>query len=162
MVKICRSCLNMFEGHISIDNCPMRECGGWELIEIDDMLADVIIRFWSMGISTAFCCSGHLYESCFSPHIMFDEPRDDEGRKALTFLREMIVDLNTDENQVEIGEIKPLRDMYVFTVSAKQCENHPIDRLLVQSDFLFFLYDSSEFIREVIFEDSGCACTETQ
>jgi len=161
MVKICRNCLNMFEGHISTDNCPMRECGGWELIEIDDMLADVIIRFWSLGISTASCCSGHLYESCFSPHIRFDELLDDEGRDALTFLREMIVDLNADENLVEIGEIMTFPDMYVFTVSAKQCENHPIDRLLVQSDYLFFLYEAVDFIQMVIFEDCGCACDET-
>ncbi len=126
MVKICRNCLNMFEGHISIDDCPMRECGGWELIEIDDMLADVIIRFWSMGISTAFCCSGHLYESCFSPHIMFDEPRDDEGREALTFLRDMFVNLNLDENQIEISEIKPLLGYYVFTVRAKECQDDAI------------------------------------
>jgi len=116
MVKICRSCLNIFEGHISIDNCPMRECGGWELIEIDDMLAAVIIRFWSMGISTAFCCSGHLYEFSFSPHVMFDEPRNDEGREALTFLRNLILDLNEADNLVDIGEIEPLRDMYTFTV----------------------------------------------
>ena len=88
-------------------------------------------------------------------------PINRTARDALTFLREMIVDLNADDNQVEIGEIKTFPDMYVFTVNAKQCKNHPIDRLLVQSDFLFFLYDSSEFIREVIFEEHSCACDET-
>ena len=119
MVKICRDCLNMFEGHISIDNCPMRECGGWELIEIDDMLADV-------DFSTAFHCSGHLYESCFSPYIMFYEPCDNEGREALTFLRDMFVNLNLDENQIEISEIKPLREFDVFTVRAKECQDDAI------------------------------------
>jgi hypothetical protein len=162
MVKTCRSCLNMFEGHISIDNCPMRECGGWELIEIDDMLAAVIIRFWTMGISTAFCCSGHLYETCFSPHVMFDEPRCDEGREALTHLRNILLELNEADNLVDIGEIEPLRDMYTFTVSAKKCHDDPILRLEVQSDFLSFLYEASELFRAEFFEDCNCAHVETQ
>ena len=119
MVKICKNCLNTFEGHISIDNCPNRECGGRKLIEFDDMLADV-------DLSTGFHCLGPLYESGFSPYIMFFEPGDNEGREALTFLRDMFVNLNLDENQIEISEIKPLWQFDVFTVRAKKCQDDAI------------------------------------
>ena len=160
MIKICRNCLHLFEGSSTIDYCPIRNCGGWELVEIDDMLADVLTRFWSMGISTVFSCSGHLYDYCFSPHVMFDEPRCDEGRKALTFLRNVLMDLNEETNLVDIGEIEPLRDMYTFTVRAKKCEDDPILRMEVQSDFLSFLYEASEFIRTELFGDCDCEHAE--
>jgi hypothetical protein len=93
---------------------------------------------------------------------MFDEPRNDEGREALTFLRNLFLDLNEADNLVDIGEIEPLRDMYTFTVRAKECEDDPILRLEVQNDFLSFLFEASEFIRAEICEDCGCAHAETQ
>jgi hypothetical protein len=158
MVKICRNCLNMFEGHIAIDNCPMRECGGWELIEIDDMLADVIIKFWSKGISTAFSCSGHLYEPCFSPYLIFG-PYDEDRAEALKFFRGILIEWN-DKYQAYISEIKPLWDRSVFTVRANQCEDDPKQRIKVQSDFINYLYDIVEFIPSDIFEKHVCASAE--
>ena len=131
----------------------MRDCGGWELIEIDDMLVDVIRKFWMLGISTAFCCSGHLYESCFSPHVMFDATRDDEGRQEMEDLRDMFMDLDVELNRVEIGEIESLRDMHTFTVSAKPCENDSLERLYVQNDFIEFLYDVVDFIKAILEEE---------
>lgn len=93
---------------------------------------------------------------------MFDEPRSDEGREALTLLRNLFLDLNEADNLVDISEINPLRDMYTFTVRAKECEDDPIFRLEVQSDFLSFLYEASEFVRAEICEDCGCTHAETQ
>lgn len=168
MVKICRSCLNMFKGHISIDNCPIKECVDRKLIEIDDMLADVIIKFWSKGISTAFCCSGHLYESSFSPYLTFG-PYDRDSLETLEFDRGIFLEWN-EKHQVYIGEIKlyigelePLWERYVFTVRAHQCENDPNQRLQVQSDFLQYLYDIVEFMPSKISENHEytCACAES-
>lgn len=152
MVKICRSCLSMFEGNIPIEHCPMRDCGGWELIKIDDMLVDVIRKFWMVGISTVFCCSGHLYKPSFSPHVKFDAARDDEGRQELEDLRDMFMELENELNRVDISEIEPLRDMHTLTVRAKQCENDPMERLNVQNDFIEFLYDVVEFVKTILEE----------
>ena len=162
MVKICRNCFHLFEGRLSINYCPIRNCEGWELVEIDDMLADMITRFWVMGISTVYSCSGHLYNRCFSPYVVFDEPRCDEGRKALTFLRNVLLDLNERHTLVDIGEIEPLRDMYTITVRAKKCEDYPILRMEVQSNFLSFLYEASELIQAELFGVCDCEHEEAR
>jgi len=93
-------------------------------------------------------------------HVMFDEPLCDEGQKSLTHLRNILLELNEADNLVDIGEIEPLRDMYTFTVRAKECEDDPIFRLEVQSDFLSFLYEASELIRAEFFEDCDCPHAE--
>ena len=112
-------------------------------------------------ISTAFSCSGHLYESCFSPYIMFDGPYDENGQEFLTFYRGILLEWN-DQYQANISEIEHLWNKYVFTVraNANQCEKDPKQRLQVQSDFINYLYDIAEFIPSDIFEKHVCASAE--
>lgn len=78
MVRICQICNGVYdtvflqsqgEGSYS---CPNTECGHVTLIEVDDLLVDIVVDFFKLGLPTKYCCSGHAYTVCFNPYIRFE------------------------------------------------------------------------------------------
>ena len=152
MVKICEHCFSVFKGNIPNEFCPMADCGGWELIEIDDLMADVIVRFWESGIFTGTSCIGHSYESCFSPFIRFVATKDyyESGESRLDELRDVFQKVN--QTRVEIGEIELRDEVDTYSFDVRGTVNTSIDeyreRLTIQRNFIDTLYDSVEILNE--------------
>ncbi|MGK2905959.1 MAG: hypothetical protein ACSLFH_06380 [Desulfuromonadales bacterium] len=72
MKKLCLACLNIFHSEIAVEYCPMVECGGDDLVEIDDQIVDVIRGLLDHGVCTKSCSSGHLYECLTGAYIVFN------------------------------------------------------------------------------------------
>ncbi|MBD1379051.1 hypothetical protein [Metabacillus arenae] len=78
-MHVCMSCYEKYEGRfLDIANrygetfCPKYECHG-NVIELDELIAPVIIMLNQKGYLTKFCCSGHWYELVSTPYIYFHE-----------------------------------------------------------------------------------------
>jgi hypothetical protein len=163
MLKLCDNCLEIYDGFETNVYCPKRSCEtDGALVEIDDLLIDVIRKFWSIDISTAYCCSGHLYEKYFSPYIIFYAYQCDvENLKEvsewkLIELKEVYkVFHRFQEEGIMVGEIVRIKRGYGFTVRADidpiNEQLSPQERLKIQYNFLNFLY---KFIDE--FEKASC------
>jgi hypothetical protein len=160
-MKLCENCLEIYDDLEHNIYCPKRWCQS-ELAEIDDLLIDITRKFWSMGWITMCCCSGHLYDEYFLPHITFCAHQfDDDNLREISEanLRELkkahkrFVLLK--EEGIIVDEIMKFRDGYFFKVRA-DLDPHkdqfcPQERLKVQFNFLNFLY---KIIDE--FEKASC------
>ncbi|HEA68256.1 MAG TPA: hypothetical protein ENI07_15765 [Desulfobacterales bacterium] len=157
MVKICEYCFNIFNHDVK--TCPMRSCGGWSLIGVDDMMAEVLMHYWMAGYQTIFSCAGHLYENLFNPYIGFGFHHEGpEGplnieycRETLSRLHDYLVKFNKD-HRVIIEKPKQYnnRDMFevkaIETIKAIEHKDYSVRsvRLGVQGQFIGFLYDALE------------------
>lgn len=59
-MKLCYGCQNVFKQDVT--DCPMGDCGGYEVIEVDDQMVDIVKGFMNSGIEpfTMFSCAGHV------------------------------------------------------------------------------------------------------
>lgn len=73
MIMYCQYCKTGYQGGClsGIDICPGMDCGQG-LYEIDELMLPILQQAHYYGIATSSCCSGHLYESTFSPYIAFE------------------------------------------------------------------------------------------
>jgi hypothetical protein len=161
MLKLCGNCLEIYDDFEPNVYCPKRSCQtDGALVEIDDLLIDVVRKFWSIGISTVYCCSGHLYERYFSPYITFYAHQfDEENLKEisewnLTELKEVYKVFHRFQKRgIMVGEIVRIKRGYGFTVRADidqvEYQLSPQERLKVQSNFLNFLYKTAKEIERL-------------
>lgn len=101
---ICPNCYSIYHvKDLTVSQCYEPDCLNksceCELIQIDEPLADVIVKMWKKGIKTKFCCSGHLYEKRFSPYIVFDSSMDLSKFKN----EKTCIDFNISENKIYIN-----------------------------------------------------------
>ncbi len=159
MVKICEYCFRIFTQNV--DNCPLRSCGGWSLVEVDDMMADVLIQYWMAGYQTVFSCAGHLYENLFNPSISFGFHHEGpEGpvtleycRDTLNTLYDYLVKFNKDHrviiekpkryNTMDMFQVTAMDMLKVTAIEHKENRSRSV-RLNVQGQFIGFLYDALE------------------
>lgn len=58
---VCRDCKTVYR-NLKFNGkcgCPNANCVGGPIIEIDDALVPVILKFWEKDVETLYCCSGH-------------------------------------------------------------------------------------------------------
>ena len=127
MKKICQCCFEIYRGKYPIDYCPKVKCNcDAELVEIDDLLVDIIIKFWELEVQTIGSCAGHLYEDNFSPYLrLFAHQFQDKDLAEISGanlddlkeLHHLFNGLNKNYN-FEIGEIEfsDVNSGYQFTV----------------------------------------------
>lgn len=152
MKKVCPCCLHIFD-NTPIDYCPLNGCSA-ELVELDDMLVDVMILFWEIGIGTRYCCAGHLYEKRFRPYIMFEDIWDDEFLLSFEEFRSLLVVVASNRKNIEIGSISSAKDAQTFIVSCEREHNQDKKQILVkQTEFLSFLYDVVAELQRLICDD---------
>ena len=156
MKKVCSNCLHIFDEEMSQEVCPLLDCSDGFLIDIDDLFVDVIRKLAERGISTRYSCSGHLYESCFQPYIMFDGVYLEFMEMDLSRLRDLFVDVDAKRNLVTVGEMADQNDMPIFVVSAvtDSVESDPMQRLKCQMSFLELFYDVIKSVDELIEHDA--------
>jgi len=133
----------VFEGDTLPEYCPLVDCGDGYLVEIDDQIVDVVRGLWACGVSTKYCCSGHLYESCFSPYLMFDGFYSDIDGMDLAGFRKLLIAVNGEDGRVLVEEIEERADGEIFIVKSV-CELSEKDskkKLKCQVDFVEFFYD---------------------
>ena len=159
MQKVCRICFEIYKGTEPLMYCPKVNCvNDSELVEIDDILVDVIIKFWIAEIDTLASCGGHLYKDTFSPYItffahQFDESEMSEINKAnLDNLIQTngIFSMLNEKYGFDIGEIEMSRigQGFEFRVGCNDkmiTENLSAkEKLNIQNKFISFLYDVIE------------------
>jgi hypothetical protein len=153
MKKVCPCCLHIFD-NTPIDYCPLNGCSA-ELVELDDMLVDVMILFWEIGIGTRYCCAGHLYEERFQSYIMFEDIWDDEFLLSFEEFRSLLAEIASKNKHIEIGIINDsVEDTQTFIVSCSA--EHAEDKkqiLAKQAEFVSFLYDVAAEIDRLICAD---------
>ena len=160
-MKICVNCLEIYDDLERNIYCPKRWCQS-ELVEIDDLFIDITRKFWSMGLITMCCCSGHLYDEYFLPYITFcahqfyDENLKEISEANLRELKEAHKRFFLlKEEGIIVDEIMEFRDGNFFKVKADldplKDQFCPQERLKVQINFLNFLY---KFIDEI--EKASC------
>jgi len=156
MKKICSHCLHMFDEVTLPEYCPLVDCSDGYLIDIDDLFVDVIKKFWEREISTRFCCSGHLYKSCFQPYIMFDGVYLEFMEMDLSRLRDLFVDVDAGRNLVSIDKMADKNDMPIFVVSGVCDLREPdrMQRLKCQMSFFELLYDVIKSVDVLIEHDA--------
>ena len=156
MKKVCSNCLHVFYEDTAHELCPLVNCSEGYLTDIDDLFVDVIRKLWERGISTMSSCSGHLYESCFKPYIMFDGVYLDFMELDLSRLRDLIVDVDAKRNLGSVDELVSRNDVPTFLVSAvtDSVESDPMQRLKCQMSFLELFYDVIKQVDELIEHDA--------
>ena len=140
MKKICPNCEHVFNGNIQLEECPIADCVNCELIEVDDMMVDVILRFWSRGVGIDYSCAGHLYKHCAKPTIVFNAACEDTVGVAFADFKALLMEVNADNETVTVGEIVDHCEHLNLQVSGS-CDSGPKQRLKNQMDFFSFLYD---------------------
>ncbi len=143
MKKLCPDCLNIFHSEIAVEYCPMVECDGYDLVEIDDQIVDVIRGLWDRGICTKYCCSGRLYECSSGAYIVFDGFCNDWFDMDFAGFRELLIAVNGDDSRVVIEEFDSRDGEQTFTVKSVRVSDEmtPKQKLKSQFDFVDFFYD---------------------
>lgn len=154
MKKVCPCCLHIFDNTL-IDYCPLNDCCSAELVELDDMLVDVMILFWEIGIGTRYCCAGHLYEERFRPYIMFEDRWDDEFLLSFDEFRSLLVEVASKSKNIVIGTIASVEDAQkIFIVTVGEENTRDKKQILVkQTEFVSFLYDVVAELHRLICDD---------
>ncbi|HOV85127.1 MAG TPA: hypothetical protein PLM79_02125 [Syntrophobacteraceae bacterium] len=139
----CTDCSNFFESNLVKPDkdgdlvCPVKDCDGY-LVDLDDLLADLLTRFWSLGHWTRYSCAGHLWRAEFEPHIAFS--LDEENLK----LKEIIEGMNDGTVRIETSEEEGEEsgeEPKLVVLAAAAASSDPIERLQIQHDFLEFMYE---------------------
>jgi hypothetical protein len=161
-MKLCETCLEIYDDLEQNIYCPKRWCQS-ELVEIDELLINITRKFWSIGWPTMCCCSGHLYDEHFLPHITFYAHQfDDENLKASSEenLRELkkahkrFVLLK--EEGIIVDDILEFRGGCSFMVKADlvplKDQYCPKERLKVKFNFINFLYKFIDKLEKASYE----------
>ncbi len=146
MKRICTDCLNIFEvfqNDTMPEFCPLANCDGYDLVEIDDQMVDVIRGLWARGVGTKYCCSGHLYKHSSGAYLVFDGFYNDLIEMDLAGFRELLIAVNDDDSRVVIEEIEERDGEQTFVVIGVRgsAGMTPKQRLKLQVDFVEFFYD---------------------
>jgi hypothetical protein len=155
MKKLCLACLNIFHSEIAVEYCPMVECDGYDLLEIDDQIVDVIRGLLDRGVGTKYCCSGHLYEFSSGAYIVFDGFYNDFLEMDLAGFRELLIAVNDEDRRVVIEEFDSRDGEQTFVVRSIRGSDRmtPKQRLKSQFDFVDFFYDVfariDDFLEEI-------------
>jgi hypothetical protein len=155
MKKLCPACLNIFHSEIAVEYCPMVECAGDDLVEIDDQIVDVIRGLWDRGICTKSCCSGHVYECLTGAYIVFNGFYNEWFDMDLVGFRGLLIAVNGDDSRVVIEEFDSRDGEQTFTVRSVRVadEMNPKQKLKSQFDFVDFFYDVfariDDFLEEI-------------
>jgi hypothetical protein len=70
MAYVCLECGEIYTERM--ERCPKASCYG-EVAEVDELMIPTIIKLNDKGYITDYCCSGHFYDKCSSPYIMFSD-----------------------------------------------------------------------------------------
>ena len=141
MPKVCNKCFSILHNTDSANYCP--NCGQYELIEIDDMLVDIIVKFWSIGIKTDESCSGHLWEDLetdptpFHPYISFGFKDENE----LNFLEEVLSEACKEKKMYNVEIMERLGKRSLQFESVTYPAPSARERLQIQFEFINLLYD---------------------
>jgi hypothetical protein len=87
MAYVCLECGEIYTERM--ERCPKASCYG-EVAEVDELMIPTIIKLNDKGYITDYCCSGHFYDKCSTPYIMFSECMFD------TFSEKELVELFKD------------------------------------------------------------------
>jgi hypothetical protein len=163
MLKICGNCLEIYDDFEPNVYCPKKSCQcDCKLIKIDDLLIDVIRKYWSLDLYTYCCCSGHLYDNYFSPYVTFfsfqfeeEDLRVDSEVSLSLFKEAHRIFIGLQKEGIRVYEIFKNDEGYGFNVRA---DIDPIneqlssqEKLKVQLNFLNFLYKAADE-----FEKASC------
>jgi len=174
-VKICKHCYTIFRGDLSYgvdgNKCPLTICGdGCPLVEIDDLLADVMVRLWKAGLETSASCSGHLHNRKYvkawgiargveyyfpsltitSCLIRNKEVPMEELKDICLDLAEQYPDVTADYREQE--SVLSLRaGDFNIGIPYKEClkEDDPKKFLDLQQQFVKFLYDLADILHQM-------------
>jgi hypothetical protein len=159
---ICLVCKTIFNKSLLNKNkvlkdyysCPtMNNCYN-SLIEVDEGLADVVLKLNLVGARTLFSCFGHLPKRCTRPYIVFYE-KSDEGK--LNQLRELIIKLVVSnkysysvepivfyKNSYLPGFYDLQGDINKFVVICTNKTENALEKINMQKELLTLLYSVVE------------------
>ena len=158
---ICKTCYTKFNEYFVKNNsdidvisghngrCPISGCLG-RVVFIDDLLVDVIIKFWKLRIKTFSCCSGHLYNDDV-PYLVFGQNIFRGGtydKKHICNIYDNIYNnalkLKEGKNNFNIIIEKPEYDKidksYKFSISIEK-EKNKIKQIFTFVQFISELYE---------------------
>ena len=99
--------------------CPISTCGG-PLREVDDFLADIIIKLKKFGLKTIYSCSGHLHKDTTFPHVTFLL-----SELGVAFVKKVLATMDVVNTSFEhVFEFKPAIDSDYW----HQCEHEKRDK----------------------------------
>lgn len=103
-----RMCLNCFKVYAPTRKIPCGNCGS-NLVKIDELYIAIIKLLNEKGYTTAYCCSGHIYEKLPQSYILFGY-----GIKLPSLPEGYVIDREAHtvvESSKDITEIR--RDFYL-------------------------------------------------
>ncbi|MFW9871500.1 MAG: hypothetical protein ACFFG0_00150 [Candidatus Thorarchaeota archaeon] len=152
---VCLSCYSIFKKHLLQKNkdgyymCPLNLglCHD-ELVEIDEGLADVIVKLNKHKVTTLNCCFGHLPKVYSTgPYITFGKSDKEKLLKLQNFIYNQCKKYNYN---IEIEEIKfheEIKSAYItyenihsLTIRTKDWSIDILERISQQASFLLLLY----------------------
>ena len=157
-ILICKYCKNIYhKENFNEFHCPNAACYNNELIEIDENIYDIILKFLRLGLTPIYSCEGHLYEYIFDPYIRFKfhyEPffvwfhnifltlcNNYEKYSFITGIYEKMID---DEDCI-------IFDINIHINDEERKELPIIDKIMYKYNFILFLYhlyDEIERLKE--------------
>jgi len=153
---VCLECYTIFDKSLLKKRyknymCPKHCSNTICLVEIDEGLSHAIVALNKNGISTLFSCFGHIsmpYSN--APYISFAKPH----KKYLLPIFEVATKLSKKYNidvekmeTLEAPEITGFEIIHRFTVRGKRWPNDILERISYQSEFLCYLYELIEEVR---------------
>lgn len=136
--------------HTDYYSCPLLKNCGSSLIEVDEGLADIILKLNIAGARTLYSCFGHLPKNRFRPYIIFYEG---ENLEKLKKLRELMIKLIDDgKYNFSVGQIETYQNIEIpgthgskyniirFMVEYNKQTYDVLERISEQKKFLKLLY----------------------
>lgn len=162
MKKVCRNCFTIYDEYYVGEFCPIHDCDDGELIEIDDMMIDIVVKFWRLGVDTISCCSGHLYGKNFNSYLLIGDIDIGIDEFDLDEFKILLEKELTNRESVEFEDIIRRGKRHSLAISTKEFGDLPPElRIERQADFLFYLYEVAEQL-EMFVSDCNEDCCPSQ
>ena len=172
---ICLTCGAMFDKskiksniyHTDHYLCPLLKNCGNSMIEVDEGLADVVLKLNRVGARTLFSCFGHLPKQNSRPYIVFGSKSYTHTKKLRKSISRLITEGNYEFIAEEIDERKDMElpgtfgitgDLFKFAVTCTNWSNDILQRITQQKNFLELLYSMVDESNKHKFE--GCVSFE--
>lgn len=152
---ICSHCRTIYFKEYIVPNidgeyyCPNSKCLEDVLIEVDEDLSDIVLKFLNIGLEPKFSCEGHINKPLFNPYIRFIFSDKSSVDKFYSLLKTKIIDVSNEYSFIllEIIEVPPglpFEGLF-FDINVKgSIELSKKDRFFYKMKFIQFLYEIYE------------------
>lgn len=177
-VLICVGCQQIYKKHrIKFYGndyyCPnIKDSCDCQLIPVDENLADIVLKFLTIGLSTLFSCEGHPY-SVNPPYLVFGESAEYKNDiLPIEKIRDLCIKVKINDSSdylCVIEEIKFQNRILPFSYEAVPCKILTlrarsikeyskicgVEKLEVKIDFINFLYSLFDEVKNMVTTNSS-------